>query len=154
MPVTTAQINGSLAVQVLLSPPLNTDAPTLSPTPALCYSDNIRSAEWLNYSLLRAGLTTIKSGFDSLRRLKTFLISKASIRPLKTTGFHIQRVTTALPAGKTDESVKLTTQIGLVPSLGMQGAVPALLHTLSWRVYLDMSINVQQDTTIHSLFYL
>jgi hypothetical protein len=33
--------------------------------------------------------------------------------------------------------VKLATQIGLVPSLRMQGAVPALLYTPSWCVYSD-----------------
>jgi hypothetical protein len=131
LPAATVQINGSLAVHLLLSPALNTDAPASSPTLALCYFDNICSAEELNYSLLRAGLTTIKFGFDSLGRLKTFLFYRASRRSLKTTEFHIQRVTTALPVGKRDERVKLATQIGLVPSLRMQGAVPALLYTPS-----------------------
>ena len=45
LPAATVQINGSLAVHVLLSPELNNDAPALSPTLALCYFDNICSAE-------------------------------------------------------------------------------------------------------------
>lgn len=131
LPAATVQINGHLAVHVLLSPAFNTDAPASSPTLALCYFDNICSAEELNYCLLRAGSTTIKSGFDSLRRLKIFLFYKAPRCSLKTIEFHIQRLTTALPLSKTDERVKLTTQIGLVPNLRMQGAIPALLYTPS-----------------------